>query len=397
MIKETHCEPFAITPEKYAQVIAAFKSSDTEMRYFDNTVRVRRVGKVAILPLQGILTQRNSWLLRVFGGTALDEFSEFFDALVADVRTDKIILDINSPGGSVYGVQELSERIYNARGKKPIIAVVNSLMASAAAWIGTAADKVYITKSGEAGSIGVLAIHTDFSEAEKRLGVKITIIKAGKHKAAGNPHEPLSNEAKGALQKRVAEYYAAFLNDLRRNRGQGGTFGDGRVFGFDGALSAGLVDGQATLENIIAGKTLSDSAAKDRCRAVAELARMTATIYRVDGLLAELNKKKPEPYFSTYCSEQFKATIRGVFDRLPLDVQKAVAQVPVHEFNTDFCRGQSVLSSGKMILINGKLPFEKLQFVFAHETAHIYLALQGETNSEAAADSLAKQWGFQRE
>jgi signal peptide peptidase SppA len=209
---------------------------------------------IAYLPLYGMIDQHNSWVLEMFGGTSTEVFGQMFDNAMADISVGAILIDVDSPGGSVYGVQELSDKIYNARGKKHITAVVNSMMASAAYWIGSAADEIIMTPSGEAGSIGVIAMHFDQTEYEEKAGVKTTIIKAGKYKAEGNPHEPLSADAKWYFQQRVDDYYSAFVGAVARNRGVSvgkvlSDFGQGRMFGAAGAKSAGLIDGINTTED----------------------------------------------------------------------------------------------------------------------------------------------------
>ena len=211
---------------------------------------------IAYLPLWGVIDQHNSWMLELFGGTSTEAFGRAFDAAIADSSIGAVLFDIDSPGGSVYGIQELSDKIYNARGKKPIIAAVNSMMASAAYWISSAADEIIITPSGEAGSIGVIAMHFDYSEYESKIGVKPTIITAGKYKAEGNQHEPLGAEAKDYFQQRIDDYYNSFVTAVARNRGIGAgkvisDFGQGRMFGAKGAKSAGMVDNIGTIEDVV--------------------------------------------------------------------------------------------------------------------------------------------------
>jgi signal peptide peptidase SppA len=160
----------------------------------------------------------------------------------------------------VTGVDELSKMIYDARGSKPIVAVANHLMASAAYWIGTAADELVVTPSGEVGSIGVFAAHQDVSAAMEKEGVKTTLISAGKYKTEGNPFEPLTDEAHASIQARVDDYYSMFTKAVARNRGVNvadvrGGFGEGRVVGAQQAVSLGMADRVATLDDVISGLT----------------------------------------------------------------------------------------------------------------------------------------------
>ena len=95
-----------------------------------------------MLPLYGVISQKMNLMTQYSGGTSTEIFGSWFDEAMADASVDRIILDVDSPGGSVYGISELSRKIHGARGKKPIIAVSNSLMASAAYWIASAADEI---------------------------------------------------------------------------------------------------------------------------------------------------------------------------------------------------------------------------------------------------------------
>jgi signal peptide peptidase SppA len=217
----------------------------------------RRAGSVAVLPLFGTIFPRANLMTDVSGATSAERFGAQFDELVSDPEIGAIILDVDSPGGQVNGIEELSRKIYQARGRKPIVAVANHTMASAAYWIGTAADEVVVTPSGEVGSIGVFAVHKDLSKAYEMEGIKISMISRGKYKTEGNPYEPLAEEARAAIQVRVDESYAAFVETVARNRGVKPSavrngFGEGRVVGARQAVELGMADRIGTLEETIA-------------------------------------------------------------------------------------------------------------------------------------------------
>jgi len=254
---------WAITPEKMDEILAFMdirqhgKLSAEQIDAAMNRKATKFTnikGNIAILPLYGVISQKMNLMSQYSGGTSTELFGQLFDAAIADPSIGAIIIDTDSPGGNVYGVQELSEKIYSARGKKPISAVVNSLMASAAVWIASAADEITVTPGGEIGSIGVLSVHTDVSKAQDTAGYKTTIIKAGKYKAEGNPYEPLNADAVEAIQARINTYYEAFTSDMARNRGVSkpeGKFGEGRVFGAKDAVAMGLADRIGTMEQVI--------------------------------------------------------------------------------------------------------------------------------------------------
>lgn len=213
-------------------------------------------GGVAVLPIHGPISQRSDIWMEIFGGASTETFGRMFDDALADKAVGAIVLDVDSPGGSVYGTQELAEKILAARGTKPIIAVANSLMASAAYWIGAAADQIVVAPGGEVGSVGVIAIHTDYSGALAKEGIKPTLITAGEHKAESNPYEPLGDEAREEIQRSVNRYYEAFTGSLAKARGVSkavvkSKFGQGRVMGGEDAIAAGMADRIGTLSDVV--------------------------------------------------------------------------------------------------------------------------------------------------
>lgn len=215
-------------------------------------------GAIAVLPVFGIIAHRAAMVSDISSGvnTSTESLGRQLKAALADESVSTIVLDVDSPGGSVHGVAEIADQIYAAREQKRIIASVNSLSASAAYWIASAAQEIAITPSGEAGSIGVYAAHKDVSAMMERAGVKQTLISAGRYKVEGNPFEPLSDEARAAIQSNVDMHYDAFVSSVARNRGDRieavrDGYGEGRVLGAAQAVSAGLADRIATFDQVI--------------------------------------------------------------------------------------------------------------------------------------------------
>lgn len=211
---------------------------------------------IGILPVVGTISQRMNMFTEFSGGTSTDLLGQAFDSMVNDTGISAIIFDIDSPGGSVYGLDELSKKIYDARGEKPIVAVANSLAASAAYYIASAADEVIVTPGGEIGSIGTIGVHVDTSKAAEKEGLSYTLIKYGKNKGEANSLEPLSDDARDYLQDTVNKYGEMFVGAVARNRGATVStvkkdYGQGRVFMAKDAISAGLADRIATFEQVV--------------------------------------------------------------------------------------------------------------------------------------------------
>jgi len=212
----------------------------------------------AVIPVKGVLSKNPSAFMRVlYGASSTVKIREAFLQAVNDPEVDEILLDIDSPGGSVDGTQELANAIFENRGKKPVTAFTDGMIASAAYWIGSAADKIYISgDTVEIGSIGVVMVHMDFSEQDKKYGVNVTEIYAGKYKRAGSPNKPLSKEEKAYLQGQIDYLYSIFVNDVARNRNESvetvlKNMADGRIFIGTQAIDAGLADGVSARDLLI--------------------------------------------------------------------------------------------------------------------------------------------------
>jgi signal peptide peptidase SppA len=213
------------------------------------------------------------------GGVSTQKLTMQFRAALADPTIKVIVFDFDSPGGGVEGVPELAEEIFKSRDKKKTVAVVNSLCASAAYWLASAAEELVITPSGQAGSIGVFAAHEDFSAALDKAGVKVSLISAGKYKTEGNPYEPLSLEAKQALQEKVDAFYSMFVKAVSKGRGVSQAavrdgFGQGRLLIADQCIKERMADSIGTLDDTLA--RVAPGAAPKRMSAAAAQASIDA-------------------------------------------------------------------------------------------------------------------------
>lgn len=153
------------------------------------------------------------------GPTTYADIRRAFDLALVDDGVQSIVLDIDSPGGEVHGAFDLADHIYQARGVKPITAIVNESAYSAAYLLASAASKIVVPRTGGVGSIGVIATHADFSRAEDAAGISVTHVFAGARKADFSPHQPLGSEALTVLQGLVDNTYEMFVETVARNRG----------------------------------------------------------------------------------------------------------------------------------------------------------------------------------
>jgi signal peptide peptidase SppA len=204
------------------------------------------------MPIYGVISKRMDLMSAMSGGTSVDQLTSQFRDALADPEVGAIVFDVDSPGGSVDGITELANEIRAARGQKPMAAVANPTMASAAYWLASQADEVIASPSAIVGSIGVIGMHVDVSAQDAMLGEKVTLITAGDGKANGNEHEPLTDEARGELQAMADDYYGLFVNDVAAARGVKATqvtsSWKAQAFTAKKAQAAGLVDRVETLD-----------------------------------------------------------------------------------------------------------------------------------------------------
>lgn len=250
---EIAATPWALMPECIPAMLGRIAFSGTEAKpVLTRGQSGNQSGAIAVLSLTGVISQHPDW----FADTSIDQFSADLLAAVNDPGVGSILISIDSPGGSVYGVQELAGMMMAAREQKPVVAIANSLAASAAYWIGCAASEFYCTPSGEVGSIGVWQAHMDISGALEQAGVKTTLISAGKYKTEGNPYQPLDENAQNFMQSRVDAYYNDFVSAVATARGVDpdtvkNGMGQGRVLGAQDAKKANMIDGIMTFPQLI--------------------------------------------------------------------------------------------------------------------------------------------------
>ncbi len=267
--------PHAITPEKLAEIGAFLTPRIFEdVRAFDTppvTAGPRDgyqlVGRVAVVPVMGVIAQRMGMLSAFSGGVSTEQLGATIDSLVADTGVKSIVLNIESPGGSVYGVPELADRMLAARDRKKIVAVANSYAASAAYWLASVSSEIVVTPSGSVGSVGVIAAHQDTSKADEAAGYKTTLVTAGKYKAETDPSVPLSAEARDNLQAAVDAYYSMFVKSIAKGRGVSASkvdadFGQGRMLLAREAVAAGMADRVATLQQTLVRLGADEQAAR---------------------------------------------------------------------------------------------------------------------------------------
>lgn len=212
-------------------------------------------GAVAVIPMTGVIVQKaeDAWW---YGGSSIDRMRHAFRTYLADPQVTAIVFYVDSPGGEVYGVPEFFDEIYAARGSKPLVAVCEPVMASAAYWLGAACDEIYMLPSGTVGSVGCYTMHQNVEGWLEQLGIVLTFIQHGEHKTDGNPYQALSDAARADLQRSVDFYGGLFDKGVALARGKTveevlESFGQGRMFHAPEARRIGMIDKVGSLEMVV--------------------------------------------------------------------------------------------------------------------------------------------------
>lgn len=150
------------------------------------------VDNVAIIPIEGSLVHKGGWVGAASGETSY----QGLQAQVAMARRSNLVrgvaYEVDSFGGEVNGGFETAAAMAQLSKEKPTIAILTDYAYSAGYLLASQARQIVMPRYGGAGSIGVIMIHADYSQALDEAGIRLTIIRAGKKKGDGNPYEPLN-------------------------------------------------------------------------------------------------------------------------------------------------------------------------------------------------------------
>ena len=199
--------------------------------------------KLAVVPIHGGIGLSRGW----FAQTSTRETVSAIHAAVASENVGAILLHIDSPGGTVYGLEELAHTIRSAKKRKPVYAHVDGMAASAAYWIASQATEISASPGSDVGSIGVYTMHIDKSAMFEDAGLKVTLISAGEFKIEGNTFEPITDSARSHIQGRIDAAYQKFVSEVAKGRNVEkqtvlDSFGKGRLVDSANARKYGMID-----------------------------------------------------------------------------------------------------------------------------------------------------------
>lgn len=239
-----------ITPE----ALEAYKGRKLAM-----SERATQRGDTAVIYLEGPMFHRANLFVEISGATSYDIVRRDFQAALDNPEIRSIVLSMDTPGGMVAGCSELANAIYEARGKKRVVAYVSSMALSAGYWLASAAEEIVISDSGEVGSIGAVITITDTSQRDERSGVRrIEFVSS----ASPEKRPDIKTDAgRAAIQRMVDEHGKVFIEAVARNRGVKAAtvmekFGRGGIEIGQSAVSLGMADRLGSFEGLLSSLAL---------------------------------------------------------------------------------------------------------------------------------------------
>lgn len=215
----------------------------------------RVVDGIGVIDVMGVLAHHGGFSADSSYVLGYDTIARRLDAALVDTAVEAIVLNLDSPGGAAAGAFDAADLVRAAARIKPVHAAIGDMAASAAYAIASAASSISITRTGMAGSIGVVMRHVDASAMMKQDGLSVTHIYAGAHKVDGHPFAPLSDAVRADLQAEVDGVYKIFVDTVAANRDLSvaavrGT--EARMYTGQDAVSMGLADRVETPDQLIA-------------------------------------------------------------------------------------------------------------------------------------------------
>ena len=244
------------------KIVAAINASSKDKLdgYDDEPCGYRVSDGIAVIDVKGPLINYDipEFFASMFGITTYPSLQRRFASAAADKEVNRVVLDVNSGGGSVSGLQDTVLALKALRAVKPVDTYASDSMCSAAYWLCSCSDSITMSEGGTTGSIGVIMVHTSERGAMEGAGYKPTVFRAGAKKALGHPAEDLTDEAAAEIQKGLDFHHMRFKSAVAENRRmtlEGITaVGDGQVFRGNEAVHAGLVDRLGTFDSVVKSK-----------------------------------------------------------------------------------------------------------------------------------------------
>ncbi len=253
-----------VDPSKVADVVRDAMHANDARRMgvesrIDSPSLMSISGGIAVIDVFGPLVKRPDVFDIMFGSTSTQAIEAAIREAAAEESVKSIMMRIDSPGGSVDGLAELGDAIFQARDQKPVIAQITGMAASAGYYVASQATKIFAQRMDMVGSIGTVFSLIDASKAFEEAGLEVVTIDTGEFKSAGEFGTEITDRHKAEFQKIVDGFFNDFISVIVRGRGisekKVREAADGRMFFAEEAVSLGLIDGIRTAEETHAAMT----------------------------------------------------------------------------------------------------------------------------------------------
>lgn len=339
--------------------------SEREIAYAVAGVTVK--GGTAIVPIRGYIHKEVTWS-SVFGRTTSSAaLAHVARALKSDPDVKGVVLRVNSGGGSVRGLEVARRELIKLRDAKPVLAIADDVMGSAAYYLGSAANAVHVTPSSAVGSIGTIITFKNYAEALKAAGIKDVTVRSAEFKNIANQSEPITDKAIKELTRAATKYHNDFVSALVENlditQEQAENMADGRTFEGTEAVDAGLAEGEASVDDLIA--------------------QLEANAESLEG-----GEAAPEALAS------IADNVRGIVAAFKAEREAAQAKVAAREAEVAAAaerQEQEALEARVTAAVNAAVEDGRVPAAQAEE--YVADAKAGETFTEAAAERLEAQLG----
>lgn len=235
--------------DAYPTLLEAYRASKAA-----NSKRMGQRKDVGILYVEGPLMKYESWITGLLGLTTYETLRQDFQAALDDPDIKSILLKVDTPGGEASGCDEVARAIFDARGKKPIMAFVSGMACSAGYWIASAADRVVASEGAIVGSIGVAMTVADYSSRDRGRGIRRTEFVSSQ--SPGKRPDVNSDAGRATIQKMVDDMADVFVSAVAKYRGVStdtvvNRFGKGGVEIGAKAVKVGLADEVGQFEQVL--------------------------------------------------------------------------------------------------------------------------------------------------
>lgn len=260
------CKPWAMYHGAIESTAAALKQAIAAGPVEDAGragLQIKKHGSAAVVSMRGPMVRSAGWMAK-YGIAGTRDTAIALKVASADPDVESILWLVDSPGGSVDGLDELAETVRAVAAIKPINVQVDGMMASAAVYVTAGATTIHANRRDLIGSIGVRMMLYDYSAMFAREGVRAIPIDTGEHKSAGAAGTTITEAQQAEFQRLVDGFYGEFLRELELGRGISREtlepLADGRVFFADEEpITSGLIDGIRSTDDAFAGLITTQS------------------------------------------------------------------------------------------------------------------------------------------